>query len=195
MVATSASFTAPEHYHEDLAPFTFVPFARALGERIPPRLHGPVLEIACGTGVLTRVLRDRMPAPVELVATDLSAAMLAYARSRLEDATGIRCQEADAMQLPLEQGSFGSVACGFGFMFAPDPQQALAEVRRVLEANGRLLFSVWDRIEENPHALANAEVIEALFPDEPQMKFRLPYGLHDEGRLTAMLQLAGFGDV
>jgi SAM-dependent methyltransferase len=195
MVAPSASFTGPAIYDEVLGPVQFGPFAEELVARIPPDIHGPVLEIACGTGVLTRPLRERLAPSAELVATDLSPAMLSFARERSQGRAGITWREADAQQLPFEDGAFGGVACAFGFMFCPDRQAAFREARRVLREGGLLAFSVWDRIEENPHAAANAEVLEQLFPADPQMKFRTPYELNDEGLLQDLLAAARFDAV
>ena len=194
MPVSSVTFNAPRSYDEQLAPITFAPFARELVARVPAASAGPVLELACGTGAVTRLLRDRLPSSTELVATDLSAAMLDYARTRSGDAPGIRWQAADLQELPFDDGSFATVVCGFGFMFAPDRPRAFREARRVLARGGRMYFSVWDRIEENPHALANARVVEALFPGDPQMKFRLPYELHDEGMLRELLAAAHFAE-
>ncbi|MDB5859481.1 MAG: ubiE/COQ5 methyltransferase family protein 2 [Ramlibacter sp.] len=195
MIATSASFTGPDYYDEQLVPVQFDPFARELLAGLPADLGGPVLEIACGTGALTRLLREWLPAAVELVATDLSPAMLQYAQARSAGRTGITWQVANAQQLPFEDGSFGTVACAFGFMFAADRQAALREARRVLAPGGLLAFTVWDRIEDNPHALANAQVLEALFPGDPQMKFRTPYEMSDPGLLKTLLAAAGFTSV
>lgn len=194
MATASTSFTGPDYYDQQVGPVLFEPFALELLDLLPPQVDGPVLEIACGTGALTRPLRQRLPAGVELVATDLSPAMLQYARSR-PAGPGIRWSEADAQALPFEDASFGTVLCAFGFMFAPDRQAALREARRVLVAGGLLAFSVWDRIEDNPHALANAQVVEALFPGDPQLKFRTPYEMHEEEGLRALLAGAGFADV
>lgn len=194
MPASSVSFNAPRSYDEQLAPITFGPFARELVARVPAGCAGPVLELACGTGAVTRLLRARLPRSTELVATDLSPTMLDYARARSGDAAGLRWQVADLQQLPFEDGSFATIVCGFGFMFAPDRALAFREARRVLASGGRLFFSVWDRIEENPHALANARIVEALFPGDPQMRFRLPYELHDEGVLRELLASAHFSE-
>jgi SAM-dependent methyltransferase len=195
MVASKASFTGPSYYDEVLAPIQFAPFAQELLARIPSDLRGPVLEIACGTGALTRPLRERLAADVELVATDLSPVMLGYARERSQNRAGIAWREADAQQLPFEDGAFGVAACAFGFMFCPDRQAAFTQARRVLRADGLLAFTVWDRIEENRHALANAQVLEGLFPSDPQMKFRTPYELSDDALLQDLLSTARFADV
>ena len=161
-------------------------------QRMPERPPGEVLEIACGTGIVTRRLRERVSPSLRLVATDLSKAMLDYARAKLDGRKGIEWREADALNLPFEDGSFGAVVCGFGLMFAPDRQAALAEARRVLAKGGMLLFNVWDRIEENRHALVNAEVLEALFPGDLEMKYRFPYEMNDPGLLRRLLAGARF---
>ena len=98
----------------------------------------------------------------------------------------------DALRLPFADGEFGAVACGFGIMFVPDRLAALKEMRRVLKADGLLLFNVWDRIEENPHAMTNAEVIEAMFPGDADMRFRTPYEMHDADMLRDLLAAARF---
>lgn len=195
MPAVNATFTGPRYYDELLAPATFGPFAEDLAARWPQRLPGAVLEIACGTGALTRPLRARLDSSVDLVATDLSPAMLEYARTRSAGTPGLSWQQADAQRLPFADAAFAGVACGFGFMFAPDRLAALKEAHRVLATGGLLLFNVWDRIETNPHALVYAEVVEAMFPGDAQMRFRVPYEMHDESLLRGWLAQAGFRDL
>lgn len=195
MAALHASFTGPRYYDEYLAPVSFGPFAEELVRRVPAQATGRVLEIACGTGAVTRPLRERLPPEVELVATDLSPAMLEYARERLSSRASMRFEMADAMALPFADGSFSAVVCGFGLMFPPDRRKAVAETRRVLAEGGCLCFSVWDGLENNTHALANAQAIEALAPDDPELRFRVPYDMNDPAMLEDMLIQAGFGDV
>jgi hypothetical protein len=77
-------------------------------------------------------------------------------------------------------------------MFVPDRQAMFREARRVLADGGTLLFNVWDRIEENPHAAANATVLEAMFPGDLEMRFRTPYDMHDTEDLRELLAAAGF---
>jgi SAM-dependent methyltransferase len=196
MSDTKASFggNMPEHYDRHLGPAQFDPFAAFLAERLPRRPAGDVLEVACGTGLVTRRLRERLDPSVRLVATDLSAGMLAFAQRAVGADGGLQWREADAMRLPFADGGFAVVVCGFGLMFVPDKLAALREARRVLQPGGLLLLSVWDRIEEIPHALAGAEVIEGLFPGDPEMRFRVPYELHDQEALLRLLAEAGFRD-
>lgn len=188
----STTFTGPQYYDGYIGPLWFGPFGDALAGRLPPDTAGDVLEIACGTGLLTRPLRARLPPARRLVATDLSQPMLDYARQRLRDVPGIEWREADALHLPFDDGVFAVAACAFGFMFLPDRLAGLKEARRVLAPGGTLLFSVWDKIENNPHMLTNAQVLEAMFPGDAEMRFRVPFEMHDVGDLRDLVARAGF---
>lgn len=192
MQNASQGFTGPRSYDEEIGPYTFGPFARELAACLPEGFGGDVLEMACGTGLVTRALRQRMAPGARLVATDLSPAMLAYAREQLRD-QAIEWREADAQRLPFDAGSFDALACGFGLMFLPDRAAALREWRQVLRPRGRLMLTVWDRIEDNPHALGFVRLIESMFPGDPEMKFRTPYELADAAMLDRLLAEAGFG--
>ena len=191
-VSSAASFTGPKYYDDCLGPLWFDRFAADLAQHLPEHPAGDMLEIACGTGLVTRRLRERLDSSVRLVATDLSKTMLDYARTQLEAHQGIEWLGADAQMLPFGDNEFGGVVCGFGLMFMPDRLAALKEARRVLTEGGILLFDVWDRIEANPHALANAVVLEALFPGDPEMAFRSPYDMGDPVLLRRLLADGGF---
>lgn len=194
MAGVLASFTGsiPEYYDSCLGPAWFDAFAQDLAQRLPARPPGDVLEIACGTGLVTRRLRARLDPSVRLTATDLSKAMLDYARGKLADLRGIEWREADALKLPFADGEFGAVVCAFGVMFVPDRQAAFREARRVLRPGGLFLFNVWDRIEENPCAAVNAQVVESLFPGDAELRFRLPFEMHDPALLRELLAGARF---
>lgn len=195
MVNASAAFSGPQYYDSCLGPAWFDSYATDLAKRLPQRPPGDLLEIACGTGLVTRRLRERLDPSLRLVATDLSKVMLDYARGRLGECKGLEWREADALRLPFQEGTFGAVVCGFGIMFVPDRAAMLREARRVLVEDGLLLFNVWDRIENNPAAAANAEVLESLFPGDAEMRFRTPYDMHDFALLRALLAGARFREV
>ena len=190
MAQPTATFSAPSFY-DDLASIQFDLFAADLAQRIPAGQCGDVLEVACGTGIVTRRLRERLDPSARLVATDLAEPMVAYARSR-HAGLDVEWREADALQLPFADGTFDLVVCGFGVMFFPERAAGLREARRVLRSGGRLLFSVWDAIEHNPHAEVFARTVEPLFPGDPQMKFRTPYELADAGLLRELVEATGF---
>jgi ubiquinone/menaquinone biosynthesis C-methylase UbiE len=191
-VRVSFSGSIPEFYDSCLGPTQFNAFAMDLAQRLPARPPGDVLEIACGTGLVTQRLRGRLDPAVRLVATDLSKAMLDYASGKPSGNKGIEWREADAVNLPFGDGEFGALVCAFGFMFVPDKQAAFREAHRVLKKGGLLLFNVWDRIEENPHAAINAQVVEGLFPGDEEIRFRIPYEMHSSTLLKQLLDETGF---
>ena len=187
MVSLAATFTGPEYYDKCLGPIFFDSFGADLVRRLPQRPPGDVLEIACGTGLVTRRLRERLDPSLRLVATDLSVTMLDYARAKLGDRKDIEWREADALNLPFEDHTFGAVVCGFGIMFMPDRQAMLREVRRVLVDGGIVLFNVWDGLEANPHAAINAAVVEGMFPGDAEARFRAPFDMNDFAYLRQLL--------
>jgi ubiquinone/menaquinone biosynthesis C-methylase UbiE len=180
MAEVSASFTGsiPDFYDSCLGPAWFDAFAADFAEGLPHKPPGDVLEIACGTGLVTRRARERLDSEVRLVATDLSKAMLDYARAKPSVRKDIEWREADAVDLPFGDGEFGAVLCAFGVIFVPDKPAAVREARRVLKPGGTFLFNVWDRIEENPHAAANAKVLSGLFPGDKEMSSASPYEMY-----------------
>jgi SAM-dependent methyltransferase len=196
MVDTSVDFggTIPEYYDTILAPAQLEALAADLVRRLPVRPKGDVLELACGTGVVTHRLRERIDTNFRLVATDINDAMLAYARNKVKGKIDWRL--ADAAALPFKDQMFGVVVCALGVMFVPEKAKFYSESRRVLMEGGTLLFNVWDGLESNPHANAAAEVMENLFPGDPEMQFaRIPYGYNDQGAIRQQLDQARFGDV
>ncbi len=194
MVDTSANFggSIPEYYDRCLGPAWFEEFADDLARRVPAKPPGDVLELACGTGILTRRLQKRIDPALRLVATDLSKAMLDFARGKSGDLKNVEWREADAAKLPFGDSEFGAVVCGFGLMFVPDKPAAMREARRVLRKGGLLVFNVWDRIEKNPHAKVNHDTVEKLFPGDEEMRFTMPFDMHDQALLRKLLAGAGF---
>ena len=197
MVGLNANYAGsiPGYYDDCLGPAWFQAFAADLVQRLPANPSADVLELACGTGIVTRRLRERLDPSFRLVASDLSKAMLNFARGKLIGQDGIEWREADAASLPFDDGGFGAVVCAFGIMFVPDKRAAMREARRVLKTGGILLFNVWDRIEHNRHVALTAGVMEDLFPGDEEMSFRRLYEMHDPALLRALLADAGFQDV
>jgi SAM-dependent methyltransferase len=181
----------PALYERYLVPMIFAPYAADLARRVAATRPKRVLEIAAGTGVVTRALAEALP-DAGIVATDLNPAMLEQARA-MGTARPVEWRQADAMALPFDDGAFDAVVCQFGAMFFPDKPQAFAEVRRVLKPGGTILFNVWDRVEENDFADAIGDALAAVFPDDPpRFMARTPHGYHDAGVIAQDLAAAGF---
>ena len=182
----------PQMYEQYLVPLIFEPYAAELAERLQGRHLDKVLEVAAGTGVVTRRLAHCIPAACELVATDLNQPMLEQAAT-VGVPRPVRWQQADAMALPFEDASFDAVVCQFGVMFFPDQAQAFAQARRVLRPGGVLLFNVWDRIEHNEFAATVTQALGRRYPsDPPRFLARVPHGSHDIDALMGDLGRAGF---
>ncbi len=175
-----------------LVPLIFEPYAVDLVHRLAARPVSRVLEIAAGTGVVTRALASALPESVSIVASDLNQAMLSEADT-VGTSRPVEWRQADAMQLPFQDGAFDAVVCQFGVMFFPERAKAFSEARRVLRSGGLLIFNVWDRIEENDFADTVTTAIDSLFPaDPPRFLARTPYGYHDRPTIERDLADGGF---
>jgi len=183
--------SVPVFYDRFFGPFCFEPYAVELARRITAEPGARVLELACGTGILTRRLRAVLPAGTQLVATDLSAPMLEHARATLAGAD-VHWRTADAQALPFKDGVFDAVVCQFGLMFLPDKPAGFREARRVLRPGGIFLASTWCAIDENPAARIVAETILRLVPDDPPRFHEIPHGFHDVAAIERMAREAGF---
>jgi ubiquinone/menaquinone biosynthesis C-methylase UbiE len=185
----------PENYDRYLGPSLFEPFANDAVARLDPGLHRNVLEIACGTGIVTRRLRDRLRAEARLVATDLNPAMLALAQHKFDLKDNVAWLEADAGALKFSDGSFDAVVCQFGVMFFPDKEKAMREACRVLAPGGVFLFNVWDSFEQNPVARTAHETIASFFDHDPPDFYQTPFGFHDAHLIGELVRQAGFAEV
>jgi SAM-dependent methyltransferase len=189
-IDTKFAGSIPSLYDTYLVPLIFEPYAADLARRLSATGASRVLEIAAGTGVVTRALAAATPAHVSIVATDLNQAMLDHAAT-MPMARACAWRQADAQKLPFPDGAFDAVVCQFGVMFFPDKAGAFAEARRVLAPGGLFIFNVWDRIEENEFADVVTSAVGTLFPDDPpRFLARTPHGYHD-GRVIGRALAAG----
>lgn len=193
MSVSAFSGSIPEYYERYLVPVLFDPYAADLVARIAVRTPLRVLELACGTGVVTRRLRATLPNGATIVATDLSPAMIALAAK--SGPAGVTWQRADAQALPFGDASFDVVACQFGLMFLPDKVAGFREARRVLAPGGQLLVNVWDSTAENPYAAEMAAALARLFPTDPPRFVETVHGYCDTARIAADMRAAGWTEV
>jgi ubiquinone/menaquinone biosynthesis C-methylase UbiE len=186
----------PENYDRYMVPLIFEPFARDLARRAAALMPIDVLEIAAGTGVVTRELAPGLSPAATYVVTDLNQPMLDFAASRQAPDSRIQWRQADAQVLPFENAAFDLVFCQFGAMFFPDRLSAYREAKRVLKPGGHYLFNVWDRIEENHLANEVTNALARMFPeDPPRFMVRTPHGYHDTALIRSELESAGFSRV
>jgi Methylase involved in ubiquinone/menaquinone biosynthesis len=182
----------PKLYETHLVPLIFEPYAEDLKQRVGSMNPSRILEIAAGTGVVTRALATVANAGASIVATDLNPAMLDEAAAA-GTARPVLWRQADAMALPFADGEFDVVVCQFGAMFFPDKPGAFSEARRVLKPGGTFVFNVWDRISENEFADTVTRALETVFPgDPPRFLARTPHGYHDRSTIERDLAAGGF---
>ncbi|XUL92719.1 class I SAM-dependent methyltransferase [Streptomyces galilaeus] len=178
----------PEAYERHLVPVFFRPFAIDLAARAAALRPRTVLELAAGTGALTSALLTAVPT-ASVTATDLNEAMVVAGSAR-EPRAGWR--QADAQELPFEDGSFDLVVCQFGVMFFPDRPAAYTEVRRVLAPQGRFLFNSWGPLASHGFGAAFQAALEQSMPDgAPPFLNAVPHGYSDPAVVTADLTAAG----
>jgi ubiquinone/menaquinone biosynthesis C-methylase UbiE len=181
----------PELYDRHMGPVLFEPYAQDLAQRVPPSAVR-VLELASGTGRVTRHLLAALPAGGQLVATDLNPPMMDVAKKRIANDPRITWQTADMQQLPFSDGSVNAVVCQFGLMFVPDQPRALREMKRVLSAGGILLLSTWDSLAENPASKLLHEYAYETFPNDPPTFMKNPFSLDSAHELERLATEAGF---
>jgi SAM-dependent methyltransferase len=178
-----------ETYESILVPSIFAPWAQEILERARP--IGPsdrVLDLGCGTGIVARLLRDRLGAGTRLTGVDASAEMIAHARTLAPE---IDWREANAMKLPFADASFELVASQQMLQFVPDPAAALREIRRVLAPGGRLVAATWRPRRELPLFDLLGQIAERHLGVANEKRFLLG----DEALLRGLLDDAGFADV
>jgi ubiquinone/menaquinone biosynthesis C-methylase UbiE len=197
MPTNNAAFVGsiPENYDRYLGPVLFDPYAADLVSRLNVSENAAVLELACGTGIVTRRLRDRLGPEAKLVATDLNDAMLAYAARKFGSQENVEWKQADAIDLPFTDQSFDAVVCQFGLMFFPDKEKALRETYRVLKPGGTFLFNVWDAIEHNDLPNLAHTIITRFFADNPPDFYQVPFSFHDQETIGSLLSAAGFREI
>ena len=186
----------PENYDRYMVPLIFASYARDMSRKAAALSPKAVLEMAAGSGVVTRALAPGLSPDARYVVTDLNQPMLDYAATRQKPDNRITWRQADAQALPFEDEAFDLVCCQFGVMFFPDRPSAYREARRVLKPDGCFLFSAWDRIEENVFADDVTNALAEFFPnDPPRFMARTPHGYHDTTQIRNDLAKSGFSNV
>lgn len=153
-----------------------------------------VVDLASGTGLITRGALEVLGADGCVHGVDVDAAMLEYAGRTIDDPR-VTWHEAAATHLPLGPASVDAVICNQGFQFFPDRLPVLADVMRVLRPGGRLAIAVWGRLENNPWPAALAATIGAFLGEEVGEGTRTVCSLGDLERVRSMLRNAGFVDI
>ena len=181
----------PFYYDHFLGPLFFEPFAADLADMIEGT-PATILELACGTGILTRHLASK-PWTKKIIASDKEESMLQMATSKINN-DELTFQLADSQQLPFEEQAFELVICQFGFMFFGEKEKAFSEAFRTLRPGGQLLFNVWDHIKCNEISFLTDQLVTELTGKTADQR-KGPYSFYDEDLIRQFLKQAGFTSI
>jgi ubiquinone/menaquinone biosynthesis C-methylase UbiE len=182
--------TGPENYEKYFVPAIGSPVATDLLVAASLRPGERVLDVACGTGVVTKLAAKAVGASGRVAGLDVNPGMLAVARATTPDAANVEWYETTAEAMPLADASFDVVLCQMGLQFVPDRVRALTEVKRVLAPGGRAVITLPGPTPSPFVAFSDALARQidpraAAFVD-------VVFSLHDPDTLRAMAAEAGF---
>lgn len=190
-----ASFgaSAPENYQRFFVPAIGEPLARHTLNvaRLRPGEH--VLDVGCGTGVVTRMAAEQVGPDGKVAGLDVNPGMLAVARSVTPADANIEWHEASAEEMPFPDASFDVVLCQLSLQFVPDRARAAREMRRVLKDGGRLVITLPGPAGAVFEVMADA-MGRQVAPQAAGFVLAV-FSLHDEPELKDLLAEAGFKDV
>ena len=184
--------SAAHAYEELFVPALFQPWAPLTVQAANIGPGDDVLDVACGTGVVTREAARLAGASARIAGLDLTPGMLAVAETITPD---VEWQHGNAIDLPFPDQSFDAVVSQFGLMFFPDRGQSLREMRRVLRPGGRVAVTVWDDLDNNPTYAQEVALLNRMAGQAAADAIRIPYVLGNTNELEQMMRAAGFADI
>lgn len=184
--------TPAEIYERDMVPAIFAGWVEPLLDLVALRPRERVLDVACGTGAVTRRAVEMVGPSGKAVGLDMNPNMLMVARTK---APAVEWHEGNGMELPFPDAAFDALVCQHGLQFFPDPSVGLRQMRRVLTPGGRLGLAVWSTLDGSPGHTALVQALERHVGGEAARIMSLPFGLGDADNLVALVEAAGFQDV
>jgi ubiquinone/menaquinone biosynthesis C-methylase UbiE len=178
-------------YEQGIVPTMSKPLTEMMLEHVPLQDGDRVLDIACGTGILTRVVAERFGHVSSIIGVDLNPGMLEVAREHTPTtAISIDWRQGDACELPLPDHSIDVAFCQHGLQFMPDKGAALRDMKRVLVPGGRLALMVWG--DPTPYQASLAASLMRHISHAAATSCLAPFALRDVGIIQKLLEAAGF---
>ncbi|MDF1505036.1 methyltransferase domain-containing protein [Roseisolibacter sp. H3M3-2] len=179
-------------YDALLVPAEFARWAPRVADAARLAAGERVLDVACGTGALTREAARRVGPRGTVAGLDVDPGMLTVAGERAPE---IAWRQGTAERLPFGDAAFDVVLCQFGLMFVPDRAAAAREMLRVLVGGGRVAVAVWDRLERTPAYAALVDVTAGVAGAPAADALRAPFAMGDRAALGALFAAAGAREV
>lgn len=180
-------------YEEWLVPAVFAPMARLVLAQTEMAPGARVLDVACGSGIVARLVAARVGTTGSVVGLDFSLAMLEVARRKSEaEGLAVEWVQGSAQELPFANGTFDLVLCQHGLQFFPDQVGAVSEMYRVLAPGGQAAIVTWRGLDQNPFSATYERAVRSRF-HSPALE--TPFSLGDPAALGALLLEAGFANV
>ncbi len=181
-----------EMYEYYFVPAMFTPWAAILLDHAALQPGERMLDVACGTGIVSRLASPMLGEEGAVAALDTSQRMLAVARELpAPPGATIEWHKGNAMKLPFPDGAFDAVLCQHGLQFVPDRQAAVREMRRVLKPHGRAVAAVWQKLDKHPvfdalmHSIARRLAL-------PLADVAVPFSFSDPELLRSLFLAKGF---
>lgn len=187
------SGTAAELYQSFFVPAIATPVSGELLRTADLRAGERVLDVACGTGIITRAAAEQVGQTGMVTAIDLAPDMLEVAKATPAAGAPIEWHQADAASLPLPDASYDVALCQMGLMFMADRTGAFAELHRILTPGGRVVINTPGRIQPLFRAMEQA-IVEHIGPELGAFVSAV-FSMHDPSALAGLLGDAGFTDV
>ncbi len=187
-----ASDSISENYALHLVPAVFETWATEVIQHAQPRPGDTVLDVACGTGVVTFAFARMVGASGRVIGIDINPGMLRIA-DRVRNAlsvTNVSFRNVDAQDLPYPDGAFDRVVCEHALMFFSDKARAVREMYRVLSRGGRMVITVWSTRRSTPHEAVLADAFNEVLGMEPDF-FPTLFNLGEIGSMEQVLRDAG----
>lgn len=191
--STNYGGDAPGNYQKFFVPSIGGPVAKDLLAiaNLKPQEH--VLDVACGTGVVTRQAAEHVGPQGKVTGLDLNPGMLAAARASTPENLAIEWIEANAENMPLDDGTYDVVLCQMGLQFMPNKLAALREIHRVLLPGGRIHINLPGPKPQIFGAMADG--IARHFGAEGANFIELVFSMHDPNELRDLFEETGFTEV
>jgi len=183
-----ASLSPAQAYQTILVPALFTEWAPRVADAVGIQAGQRVLDVACGTGVLTREIHHRAGPTGHVTGLDLNPDMLAVA-STLTHA--IEWKKGDAEALPFPDDHFDAAVCHFALMFFNDKVKALSEMLRVIKPGGKIAVIVWDALNNVPAYAKVTELLKTYIGEDAADALRKPFCLGDYDQLVPLFEQAG----